>query len=321
LSEEADRLQHLWSKTDFLGKSLELSRGVVWSLQEAADLVTRLAVSSLTERTPFSLIRVGDGEGNVLALLRENSNFELNLKAFNAMFHSQDLQCLGGAESRRFSRSLECSVLGADVLGIRSFNPWHQSTIDSLELSYARGCLERRDARGAHGMLHARKQVERLLETGSLSDAILTNAWVYIPLIPALPEIVEACKRLVVITGREELRSGFTSRFGSKEIDFISIPLEGRRRSRNNRMHHYPGVYEHVLKGLEGNLAGTLVLVGAGIFGKVYCHAAKQHGAVALDLGSAFDLMSGIKTRPIHARFGGLSFTAAGPDQKDASGA
>jgi hypothetical protein len=321
LSEEADRLQHAWSKTDFLGKSLELSRGVVWSLQESADLVTRLAVSSLIERAPFSLIRFGDGEGNVLALLGETSNTDLNLKAFNAMFYSQDLQCLSDAEAQRFCRSLECSVHSADVLGIRSFNPWHHSTFDSLELSYARGCLARRDARGAHGLLHARKQVERLLEMGRLSEAILTHAWVYISLIPALPEIVDACKKLIVITGREELRSSFLSRFGSKEIDFISIPLEGRRRSRKNRMRHYPDVYEHVLKGIEGNLAGTLVIVGAGIFGKVYCHTAKQHGAVALDLGSAFDLMSGIKTRPIHARFGDLSFIAAGSDQKDASGA
>jgi hypothetical protein len=319
LSEEADRLQHVWSTTDFLSKSQELSRDVVWSLQESADLVTRLAVSSLTERVPFSLIRVGDGEGNVLALLGETYNTELNLKAFNAMFHNQDLQCLGDAEARRFCRTLECSIHGADVLGVRSFNPWRHSTFDSLELSYARGCLERRDARGAHGMLHARKQVERLLETGRLSDTILTHAWVYISLIPALPEIVDACRKLIVITGREKLRSGFSSRFGSKEIEFISIPLEGRRR-RINRMHHYPGVYEHVLKELEGNLAGTLVLVGAGIFGKVYCHAAKQHGAVALDLGSAFDLMSGIKTRPIHARFGDLSFSAAGPVGKMQAG-
>lgn len=323
LSEEADRLQHVWSKTDFLGKSLDLSRGVVWSMQESADLVTRLAVSSLTERAPFSLIRVGDGEGNLLAILGETANSDLNLKAFNATFYSQDVQSLDDAEAKRFCRTLERSVCSADVLGIRSFNPWHDSTFDSLELKYARGCLMRQDARGAHGLLHARKQVERLLEMGCLSDAILTHAWVYISLIPALPEIVDACKKLIVITGRDKLRSDFLSRFSSKEIDFISIPLEGSRRSRKNRTRHYPGVYEHVLKRIDGNLAGTLVLVGAGIFGKVYCHTAKQHGAVALDLGSGFDVLSGIKTRPIHNRFGELPVMAAGPDRRnfDASGA
>jgi hypothetical protein len=43
------------------------------------------------------------------------------------------------------------------------------------------------------------------------------------------------------------------------------------------------------------------VLVGAGIFGKKYCAVAKQHGAVALDLGSAFDILAGKRTRPVHS--------------------
>jgi hypothetical protein len=303
LSEEADRLQDIWSKTDFLGKLLKLSRGAVWSLQESRDLVTRLAVSSLLERTPFSLIRVGDGEGNVLAMSGETSNLELNLKAFNATFYSQDFQCLDDSEAKRFSGVLECAVCSADVLGIRSLNPWHESKFDFLELQYARGCLTREHARGGHGMMHARKQVERLLDAGSLSDAILTQAWVHLSLIPALPDIVDACVKLIVITGRQELQTEYFSRFSTTDIDFISIPLEGRRRSRKMGVHHYPGIYEEVLARLSGDLSGTLVLVGAGIFGKAYCHAAKMHGAVALDLGSAFDRLCGLMTRPIHFRF------------------
>lgn len=318
LSEEADGLQRIWSETDFLGKSLQLCRGVVWSLEESAELVRRLAVSSLIERAPFSLIRVGDGEGNVLAMVGETSNADLHLKAFNATFHKQDLQCLGEAEAKRFSRALECSVCSADVLGIRSFNPWHPSTFDSRELKHARDCLDRRDARGAHGLLHSRKQVERLLGMGRLSEATVTHAWVHMLLIAALPEIVDACEKLIVITGRDELRSSFLSRFGSKEVEFISIPLEGDRRSRKSGMLHYPGVYEDVLKRLAGDHAGTLVLVGAGIFGKVYCHTAKRHGAVALDLGSAFDVMSGVKTRQAHKRFGELAVMAAGPRPEEA---
>jgi hypothetical protein len=37
-----------------------------------------------------------------------------------------------------------------------------------------------------------------------------------------------------------------------------------------------------------------------GIFGKIYCQAAKASGAVAVDLGSAFDVLAGISTRPSH---------------------
>lgn len=42
------------------------------------------------------------------------------------------------------------------------------------------------------------------------------------------------------------------------------------------------------------------MLVGAGFFGKIYCHTAKMNGAVAVDLGSAFDVLAGLSTRPAH---------------------
>ena len=55
-----------------------------------------------------------------------------------------------------------------------------------------------------------------------------------------------------------------------------------------------------MLKRLNQDLRGKLVLAGAGLFAKVYCHAAKLNGAVAIDLGSAFDILAGLETRPAH---------------------
>jgi len=53
---------------------------------------------------------------------------------------------------------------------------------------------------------------------------------------------------------------------------------------------------------LRADLQGTLVIVGAGFLGKLYCDAAKNSGAVALDFGSAFDILAGMSTRPGHTR-------------------
>jgi hypothetical protein len=44
---------------------------------------------------------------------------------------------------------------------------------------------------------------------------------------------------------------------------------------------------------------GTLVLVGAGIVGKIFIGEAKRAGAVALDVGSLLDYMAGYPTRPL----------------------
>src|SRR6185312_15344487 len=47
-----------------------------------------------------------------------------------------------------------------------------------------------------------------------------------------------------------------------------------------------PDVLDEVIAQLPADLAGRLVVVGAGYAGKVIIHAAKARGAVALDLGS-----------------------------------
>ena len=295
LAEEAGRLRGVWSEAGILGKALKLSRGTVLGWSASADMVAAAAVSCLLERKPFSLVRVGDGEGNVLSVLSDSSSSELDLKAFNATFYTQDRQCLSADEARRFSRAMESAVCSADIVGIRAFNPWHGLNFDVLEADYALNCVEIKNARGAHGLLNARKQLERLLDEGRLSDAIMTQAWVHLSLLRRLSDIIEACESLIVITGRTELRNEFVARFGGKALNFISIPLD-------NVSGHFPERHEETLGQLSGDLAGALVLVGAGIFGKAYCHAAKAHGAVALDLGSAFDILCGLKTRPVHQR-------------------
>jgi hypothetical protein len=47
---------------------------------------------------------------------------------------------------------------------------------------------------------------------------------------------------------------------------------------------------------------GVLVLVGAGLIGKIFIDCARSNGAVALDVGSVFDYLAGRKTRSIADR-------------------
>ena len=63
---------------------------------------------------------------------------------------------------------------------------------------------------------------------------------------------------------------------------------------------HYPAIYNDILDFLDQDLTKSLVIVGAGVFGKIYCHAAKSSGAVSLDIGSAFDILAGLQSRPVH---------------------
>jgi hypothetical protein len=58
----------------------------------------------------------------------------------------------------------------------------------------------------------------------------------------------------------------------------------------------YPEIVERVR---ASSRPGTLVLVGAGIIGKILVDEARQCGAVALDVGSLLDYVAGVKSRSV----------------------
>jgi NAD(P)H-dependent flavin oxidoreductase YrpB (nitropropane dioxygenase family) len=123
--------------------------------------------------------------------------------------------------------------------------------------------------------------------------------------------MINAAPSVIIISGRTALSEEFARRCDPKPVQFVSIPVEAGGHTQAERPHHhFPEVYEHILSSMHGDHTGMLVLVGAGIFGKAYCQAAKRAGAVALDLGSAFDILAGLKTRPMHDNSNLVNFDA-----------
>ena len=89
-------------------------------------------------------------------------------------------------------------------------------------------------------------------------------------------------------------------------FEVISLPFAGPYQLRLPRMPNFLASFEKMLR---HDLAGSLVLVGAGPWAEFYCTVAKQRGAVAVDIGSGFDLLSGRNTRPFHRLLRGTSET------------
>lgn len=61
---------------------------------------------------------------------------------------------------------------------------------------------------------------------------------------------------------------------------------------------HFPDRYEEILAGLILPRPGSVVLVAAGLLGKVYCARVKELGGIAIDIGSVADAWLGFKSRP-----------------------
>ena len=139
------------------------------------------------------------------------------------------------------------------------------------------------------------------LARGHFSSKLITSAWIHLALIPYIGDIMDAAQAVIVITGRAQLEPHFKTRLETRLRSFIAVPPQSYRPSSDDDT-HYRKTFPRVLDALRADLRGTLVLVGAGLLGKIYCDAARNSGAVALDFGSGFDILAGVSTRPVHSK-------------------
>lgn len=262
----------------------------LFSPDRSGDLeLVELLIERLNQKEPSSLIRVGDGEGNALQFA-ETPDDPLAWKCFQHAFAIGDLLPLSRLEGRDFAARVRDAILDADLVGIRSIESEQEAARIALQYN----------VRAALGIMAARTFMQNAITQGIYRERCILSAWTYIGLLPHLERLLAAAQKVIVITGRGQLAPEFKRRLGSRLLAFRQIPLEARcRESTESHFRHH---FDLELKFLKRDLAGVLVLVGGGYFGKIYCHHAKAHGAVAIDLGSGFDILAGVKTRPVHRR-------------------
>ena len=263
----------------------------------AAPVIVRQVEKLLQTRTSASLLRIGDGEGNALALTQPNVR-KVDLDGFALKFSRTVGISISEEQAFRFCWALRVAIEDADIIGVRSIDPEPRGP----ELELIARHINRGRQYEALGILGARRFLQHMVSDGRLRSKILTSAWIHLGLVTHIDELLRAAERVMIIAGRVELQRASEERLGHKLVEFIAVPGEGGRPADRPSTHYeiHGGIADRLR---TDDLGGTLVLVGAGMLGKIYCHAAKQGGAVALDMGSAFDILAGKATRPVHGYF------------------
>lgn len=265
---------------------------------EAAPVLTRAIIEQLKRAQPYSLIRVGDSEGTCFGLTRDFNRAE-RLQAFNRAFAAQEGSELSVEEAVSFSRLVYESIVSANTIGFRAI----ERSRDRPELDILTKAIELRLHVAALGGIYEREFLHECLKKGLFIHKTLTSAWVNLTLIPYLGDIMNSANAVIVISGRSQLKEAFKTRLGERLQMFLDVPVE-KRRAKIDQESHFRSAFPRTLDCLQSDLRGVLVLVGAGLFGKVYCQTAKTNGAVAIDLGSAFDILAGLTTRLEHPQYG-----------------
>ncbi len=249
-----------------------------WESPEAAeqDALEEL-ISTLREahagKRPFSLIRLGDGEGLFLCgerhdlggAIANGSRVDPRLHAQGDRPDTHDYEELLG----RFGHA----IAGSDLIAIPDLDQCRHgpefihTVATGLLLRFPGDALEDLRPRLLNGGCHLHNF---LLQHGAYRREPFLAVEAVIA--PSLPR------------ARSHLASSS-----------FHIPGElNRRVDAYGTDAHYPVVYGQELTWIQERIRqGMLVLVAAGILGKIYCHAIREQGGIAVDVGSVLNLCAG----------------------------
>jgi hypothetical protein len=253
--------------------------------------VTERAISALRKATPFSIIRIGDGEANLLSFARYAGTPNLDRYTVAALVNSQQDSIVPDELWMLVLRDMMLSsVLQADIVGIIGL--WRPVTTFNADKMVD---LLRRDSRGGCGHWRSMDYMLRLAREGFLQGKTIASAHLYFGVIQRIDEILSHAKRILLITDKTRLEAAFAGRFPGIAVELLSI---GKPQAEGEA--HGPQFLVDVEKGLPHDMRGYCCLIGAGPWAEIYCGWIKQRGGVAIDIGSGFDLLDGKISRPIH---------------------
>jgi len=244
--------------------------------------------AAIAAREPLSLVRFGDGEARFLAAMDAS---------LNPALAAADLRAIGGSIWRNwFGSELEAAdpaplaelhaatlaaLAGADILGVPTQDRLRR---DHLHFGYL-ATLERQIAR-----------LEAPLPC-------FTDAWIAALLHSETPfyrALLNGLDSITVISPHPGLAAHLAFRHDIADSIEYLVPGETRLppAARGAVGRHFPDAYNALLAGLALPRRGAVVLVAAGLLGKIYCARIKALGGIAIDIGSVADAWQGHDTRP-----------------------
>lgn len=256
------------------------------SSQDERDALTNIVVTSICQKTPLSLIRLGDGESYCFEGAHLSVEVRTQCAADNLIREVHwwgenvptDVRCEIRSQAR-------LAIENADILGIPGA---HRIIRD-------RGSLKRRlmDSRQKRGIAVVLPEVLNRTER----HRVLTEERIHQVLFhaPYLSALSRHAVRTVVIScwKSDELAS-----LDLRNPEYIVIP--GATKVRGRGVRPLFETYKETLETIKSAAApGVLLLVGGGLIGKIFIDAAKREGAVAIDVGSVMDYFAGRATRNI----------------------
>jgi hypothetical protein len=239
---------------------------------------------AIVERRPFSVVRLGDGEGRVLGYPAVFTDLEVLTQVLYYHFGPESMHRLKQGSPRTWisdamldlRRLLVQAVRHADIVGLPI-----SEYFDGYENSATHGQL---------GFACATNFGLAEVKHRNSEDIVGANVFQLLASRGQLYRAAARAARRVHVVGPWDIREPLLQALGVDDVQWIQVPGHYTWRGEKG-LGQYPELYKYVesqLRRLE-NVGGELFLVGAGLLGKYYCSLIKERGGVALDIGSVMD--------------------------------
>ena len=284
------RYLRMWPENKALATSNKLER--CKSFLNVAKVQSRL-FSAVARRQPFSLIRLGDGEGAWLRLDPADETafstlYAANRRSFLRIWFGDDA-LLGSRAFHEAAATLVDALPDTDMIGIPySLRVAHEYRIKS--------------PRGVSSINNILRWIE---EHPAWPTQSYCSQDIHLELQRTgfFPKLFAQPCRFGLITCHNDLEALITARTGARIEHFHLVPEEKGAvdvlGSNGITQAHFPFVYNEVLADLRSmSQAGRVWIIAAGILGKLYCAAIREMGGIAIDVGSLADGWLGKVTRP-----------------------
>lgn len=273
----------------------------------SAIAISEHVVSALKSKQPLSAIRIGDGEANLLTY-NAYATPKLNIEAAKLLL-SMQADSLEATDKwlKQLARVIHISIFEADIVGVRGLWISKGDPLQKQEASaYGRQvqAASSGELRGLTGVWRATDYLLQLGRQGALQNKLICSAHFYLSILANLEKILTHIPCVYLITERSDLQALFASRFPSVDFQLIPVgslrPVQMSKHDRHRELSFLGSTFRQIPK----NMAGTLSLVGAGVWAELYCTWIRRRGGVGVDIGSGMDLLAGQCTRPVHYNWG-----------------
>jgi hypothetical protein len=249
----------------------------------------------LSRQRPFSFVRLGDGEAACLP-------YEPRLASFAGVDARERERIWWGAPldasvRRRIYPRLARAIYDADCIGIptlgRFLRELRLSRNDTLETSLT--------GRGLLSVLHCAENWDEL-RSSVAPPPLFSSCHLHqeLELWNCYGELFDGVKEVVLVSCHEGLGDWMEQHFGVRAAGHVLLPpdrVTGPFLTTTSQGQNLPAILDDAIVGLGEMVRNRLVLVGAGLLGKLLVSEACERGGVALDVGSIFDHWLGLKTR------------------------